>query len=61
MNGAGSLAHEWWHALDDYLGEMKHADGMLSEHSWLHEPMKNLIQAIRFKPETYEQAKSRTG
>lgn len=60
MNGAGSLAHEWWHALDDYLGEMKHADGMLSEHSWLHEPMKNLIQAIRFKPETYEQAKSRT-
>lgn len=22
MKGAGSLAHEWWHALDDYLGRL---------------------------------------
>ena len=59
MHGAGSLAHEWWHGLDDYLGGLKGARGMLSEHSVLYQPMKKLIEAIKFKPETYEQAKAR--
>ena len=29
--GAGSLAHEWMHALDDYLGDMLGKTGMASE------------------------------
>lgn len=27
MHGAGSLAHEWWHGLDDYLGTKMGAKG----------------------------------
>jgi hypothetical protein len=23
MSGSGSLAHEWWHAFDDYIGRLK--------------------------------------
>ena len=29
--GAGCLAHEWWHALDDYIGTRFHIKGMASE------------------------------
>lgn len=29
--GAGCLAHEWWHALDDYIGTQFNVDGMASE------------------------------
>ena len=60
MHGAGSLAHEWWHGLDDYLGGLKGANGMLSEHPSLYEPMKKLVDAIKFKSETLDQAKERT-
>lgn len=60
MHGAGALAHEWWHGLDDYLGGIKGAGGMLSEHAYRYEPMKRLIEAIKTKPETLEQAKVRT-
>ena len=28
MHGAGSLAHEWWHGLDDYLGGKMGAKGL---------------------------------
>nr|WP_316625067.1 LPD1 domain-containing protein [uncultured Ruminococcus sp.] len=59
MHGAGSLAHEWWHGLDDYLGGLKGANGMLSEHPNLYEPMKKLVDAIKFKSETLDQAKER--
>lgn len=59
MHGAGSLAHEWWHGLDDYLGGLKGANGMLSEHPSLYEPMKKLVDAIKFKSETLDQAKER--
>lgn len=31
-NGAGSLGHEWWHALDNYFSrERKSADGMMTD------------------------------
>lgn len=30
-NGAGSLAHEWWHALDNYFDKMREGDGYVSE------------------------------
>ena len=59
MHGAGALAHEWWHGLDDYLGGVKGTGGMLSEHSRYYEPMKRLVEAIKFKSETPEQAKVR--
>ena len=29
-NGAGSLAHEWWHAVDNYFGKQE-SDGFLSD------------------------------
>lgn len=33
-SGAGSLGHEWWHAVDNYFGRMRgQADGMLTEAS----------------------------
>jgi len=31
INGAGSLAHEWWHALDDYFGRMGAMNGYITE------------------------------
>ena len=60
MHGAGALAHEWWHGLDDYLGGLKGAHGMLSDHPSIYEPMKRLVDAIKYKTETPEQAKART-
>ena len=60
MHGAGSLAHEWWHGLDDYLGVEMGAKGFLSEQSRLYEPFKKLIETMKYKPETPEQAAART-
>ena len=60
MHGAGSLAHEWWHGLDDYLGVKMGAKGFLSEQSRLYEPFKKLIETMKYKPETPEQAAART-
>lgn len=31
MNGAGSLGHEWWHALDNYFGRMRGDSGSMSD------------------------------
>lgn len=59
LHGAGSLAHEWWHGLDDYLGTKFGARGMLSEQPKLYAPMKNLIETMKYKPETPEQAAAR--
>jgi len=45
MNGAGSLAHEWWHALDDHLGN---GAGFLSERVSGRNPvMGNLVGRMR--------------
>ena len=59
MHGAGSLAHEWWHGLDDYLGTKMGAEGMLSEKPRLYAPFQKLIDTIKYKPETAEQAEKR--
>ncbi|MDL2236108.1 hypothetical protein LJC07_08265, partial [Christensenellaceae bacterium OttesenSCG-928-L17] len=61
MNGAGSLAHEWWHGLDDHLGGKLGAGGMLSENPRKHPLMAKLIDTIKYKPETPEQAAARAG
>lgn len=55
MHGAGSLAHEWWHGLDDYLGTKMGAKGMLSEQPRLYAPFQKLIDTMKYKPETPEQ------
>jgi hypothetical protein len=59
LRGAGSLAHEWWHGLDDFLGKKLGANGMLSENPHKYPPFEKLIDAIQFKPETAEQAAAR--
>lgn len=56
MHGAGSLAHEWWHGFDDYLGAKMGAKGMLSEQPRLYPLFQKLIDTMKYKPETPEQA-----
>lgn len=56
MRGAGSLAHEWWHGLDDYLGSKFGSQKFLSE-SHLHNKMDDLLDTIHYKLELSEQAK----
>jgi len=61
MRGAGSLAHEWWHGLDDYLGTKIFCnDGFMSEHARKYPVFKNLLDVIKYKPETLEQAIEQT-
>lgn len=49
MRGAGSLAHEWWHALDDYLGQKFGASYLLSEQLHCYAEMGKLVRTIKFK------------
>ena len=56
MHGAGSLAHEWWHGLDDYLGTRMGAKGMLSEQPRLYAPFQKLIETIKYKTASPEQS-----
>lgn len=60
MHGAGSLAHEWWHGLDDYLGAKMGVTGMLSEKPNAYPLFQKLVDTMRFKPKTAEQAAVRT-
>ena len=52
MHGAGSLAHEWWHGFDDYLGAQMGAKGFLSEQPRLYPLFQKLIDTMKYKPET---------
>jgi hypothetical protein len=56
MRGAGSLAHEWWHGLDDFLGKKYGANTLLSETQHKHPLFSKLIDTIKYKPATPEQA-----
>ena len=60
MHGAGSLAHEWWHGFDDYLGTKMGAKGFLSEQPHLYPLFKKLVDTMKYKPESEEQAARRT-
>lgn len=60
MHGAGSLAHEWWHGFDDYLGTKMGAKGLLSEQPHLYPLFKKLVDTMKYKPESQEQAARRT-
>lgn len=59
MHGAGSLGHEWWHGLDDYLGKKFGAKRYLSDQPNLYPPFKKLLEVMKYKPETLEQAAKR--
>ena len=59
MRGAGSLAHEWWHGLDDYLGQKLDAKGFLSETPRKHPLFQKLLETIMYKPESLDQAAKR--
>ena len=48
MHGAGSLAHEWWHGFDDYLGAKMGAKGMLSEQPRLYPLFQKLIDTMKY-------------
>ena len=48
MKGAGSLAHEWAHALDDIFGKELGYRGFLTEHS-PSKVVRELIDAMRYK------------
>lgn len=60
MRGAGSLAHEWWHGLDDYLGHLSDGKKYLSESTRKYVLFDKLLDTIKYKPETPEQAAMRT-
>lgn len=59
MNGAGSLAHEWFHALDDFVGGYKDSFAT-SKYYRLPERTKNamsgLVQAMKYTDQTAEEA-----
>ncbi|MCR0531840.1 hypothetical protein MKC55_21055 [[Clostridium] innocuum] len=48
MKGAGSLAHEWGHALDDYIGKQLHlpASNPFASHHYLYEGVSDAIPSI---------------
>ena len=50
MSGAGSLAHEWGHALDSYLG--KQLGTQFATDNWYKKdnPMHDVIEAIKYSP-----------
>ena len=68
MNGAGSLAHEWAHALDDILGKQLGLKGFMSENlGWktkniIPECFQKLIEALQHKmvsPKEAEEAREK--
>lgn len=46
MKGAGSLAHEWGHALDDVMGKQLGEKGFLTENYGCSKPYSNIIKDI---------------
>lgn len=47
MRGAGSLAHEWWHGLDDYIGDTFGLTRYASESRSVYPPMEHLLEACK--------------
>lgn len=52
MHGAGSLAHEWWHAFDHFMGCRVNGSGYLSERPSTWAPMKELVDVIECTEKT---------
>lgn len=53
MKGAGSLAHEWGHALDDFIGKKLGVNGFLTENYRYSDPssevIKDIIEIMQYK------------
>lgn len=49
MKGAGSLAHEWGHALDDIAGKMLGYKGFITNNEYSTNVIKELVDAMKFK------------
>lgn len=61
MKGAGSLAHEWWHAFEDYISGDTHQSEMTSNFSKLpaktRQAAYNLVNTINYREGTVEENK----
>ena len=58
MNGAGSLAHEWFHGLDDFMGGFKlkmGSDNVRSLPEKTQQAMRSLISTMQYRDETQEE------
>ena len=59
MNGAGSLAHEWWHAFEDYISGDTHQSDMTSDFSKIPEKTKQaaieLVRTMNYREATTEE------
>lgn len=59
MNGAGSLAHEWWHAFEDYISGDTHQADMTSDFSKIPEKTKQaameLVRTMNYREATAEE------
>lgn len=58
MNGAGSLAHEWFHALDDFIGGYTNNYATNNQHTLPENTktaIRNLITAMRYRDATQEE------
>lgn len=49
MKGAGSLAHEWGHALDDIVGKKLGYSGFITERSYTNDIMKDIVETMKYK------------
>lgn len=53
MKGAGSLAHEWGHALDDFIGKKLEVNGFFTENYRHSDPssevIKDIIETMQYK------------
>lgn len=49
MHGAGSLAHEYFHAMDDISGKELGVNGFATEHPRLRNSFTELIKALKYK------------
>lgn len=56
LHGAGSLAHEWWHGFDDYLGQKFGAKGFLTEQPRLYPLVRKLVETMKYKQSSPEEA-----
>ncbi len=59
LHGAGSLAHEWWHGFDDYLGQKFGAKDFLTEQPRLYPLARKLVDTMKYKQATPEEAANR--
>ena len=49
MKGAGSLAHEWGHALDDIAGKLLGYNGFITKNEYSTNVIKELIETMKYK------------